>query len=151
MSGCFHSLTPRVSRWWKLMVPTVATPAPPSATPTTPGTVTPCGNRTGDKSWYKDVSNPSNRLQAEMYKKLRNKGVYVNQPDTYFFQVKRKESVNISSSISIFKCFREGTRLVWDITRASSLCPGGRICQSPGKLCLTLHGPGDCPRDQVSQ
>ena len=28
-----------------------------------------------------------------MYKKLRNRGVYVNQPDTYFFQVNRKKSV----------------------------------------------------------
>ena len=28
-----------------------------------------------------------NRLQAELYKELRNRGVYINQPDTYYTQV----------------------------------------------------------------
>ena len=41
------------------------------------------------------VTNPSARLQAEMYRELRNRGVYVNQPDTYFFQVKSKKYICI--------------------------------------------------------
>ena len=42
------------------------------------------------------VTNPSARLQAEMYRELRNRGVYVNQPDTYFFQVKSKKYICVS-------------------------------------------------------
>ena len=37
-----------------------------------------------------------NRLQGEYYKKLRNRGVYINQPDTYYMQGGNKAGMGYS-------------------------------------------------------
>ena len=39
-------------------------------------------------SWSDSVFQ-QNRLQSQFYKVLRNRGIYINQPDTYFLQVQK--------------------------------------------------------------
>ena len=80
-----------------------------------------------------------NRLQAELYKELRNRGVYINQPDTYYTQVTGTRAA--PADTRHVTRGRAATRAGWAMTRSSSLCRAGWTSRCRGRLCMTAPWP----------
>ena len=99
-------------------------------------------------SHHRDVGDSvyqQTRLQSEFYKKMRELGVYVNQPDDYFFQGTLEVTVGGCSCDGavpmLFRFFMGVSQVaperVWAMMSSSTACRASGTCPSLAWACTT--------------